>query len=158
VLAEHWRLYNKPSMFVEVEQFALRVRGLGKTLFVIADVPSYKNAPSDIAARIRIIAPRRDHSGLGDLWQSEAEYNRVEAAINRNLADVCQKTGAVLVPLNMAFKEDGHYIAFAQENGRLIPLYSDSHHVSPAGSLRAAHFLLPYVFPEKPSSLAKPDA
>jgi hypothetical protein len=158
ILAEHWRLYNEPSMFVRLVEFAVRVKSMGKTLFLVTDVPSYEKGPSDIAARMRIIPPRKTYLEQGALWQTEAEYDRVEAEINRNLAEVSNRTGAILVPLNRVLKRDGRYIAFDEENGKIIPLYSDDHHVSPAGSLRASRFLMPYLFPEKPTASAKPGA
>jgi hypothetical protein len=159
VLAQRWRLYNNPQMFLRLIEFAHRIEAMGKTLYLVADVPSYnvKRAPSDIAARVRIIPPRQGNSEVKQLRQSESEYNRVEAEINRHLDEVCRKTGASLIPLNLAFKQDDRYIAFAQQNGKTIPLYCDYNHVSPDGSVRAARFLVPYLFPQDRSHSASRD-
>jgi len=161
ILAQRWRLYNTAAAIAQLEEFSLRMRALGKTLYVATDVPSYKKAPSDIAARLRIIPPRGKDSLVEGLWQNEKEYDRLEEAINRELTEVCGRTGAYIIPLNMALKQNDRYIAFAEENGRTIPLYSDYNHLSPAGSLRAARFLMPYLTSARqlfPASAAEPES
>ena len=51
---------------------------------------------------------------LDSYQQSDFEYDREQGEINSKLEGICKKTGAVLIPLHLAFKQDDdHYIATA---------------------------------------------
>jgi hypothetical protein len=65
------------------------------------------------------------------------------------LQEICQKIGAVFLPLHSAFKQDDHHVAFEEQGERTVPLYRDPDHLSMAGSLRAGEFTLPNPFPNK---------
>ncbi len=80
--------------------------------------------------------------------QPDEEYERMQGGINRNLEDVCKKTGAILIPLHLVLKQGDMYMFFDVQDEKHIPLYRDANHPSTEGSLRAAQFILPYVFPE----------
>jgi hypothetical protein len=133
-------------MPLHLEEFAHSVKTAGKTLYLATDVPTYKKAPSDIAARMRIIRPRKGYDDAESLSQSEVEYANRESSLNKKLQGICERVGCKLIPLNLALKEGGRYVAFTEDSGKTIPLYSDYTHVSPAGSIRAARFLMPFVF------------
>lgn len=156
VLASRWvghlhadTASSAPSMYDRIGAFARCVHAMNRTLCILADVPSYDFSPPEMAARIRIITPRYMERGWADGCQEETVYKREQEAINRQLAAVCDQTGAVFIPLYLGFKQHGTYLALAVENGKLVSLYRDRDHLSSAGSVRAARFILPYVFPEE---------
>ncbi len=95
-----------------------------------------------------IITPRRTESGWNG-FQPAMQYDQEQRKINEQLEAVCLKSGAILVPMHLAFKQGDAYHAFGTEYGNRVPLYRDQNHLSPAGSLRAAEFIMPYLFPEK---------
>lgn len=154
VLAEYWsspvarpnRGSADESMFDQLESFSNRIREMGRTLFIVTDVPIRDYAPNDIAARTRIIPPRSVKASW-DLQQSEQEYDRQQGEINRRLRAVCSRTGAVFVPVHLEFKKNNHYIAFDKKDGVLISLYKDRHHLSREGSMQAAPFIMSYLYP-----------
>ncbi len=155
ILAQYWLGYfddnwgkpvNAEAAYAQLEEFAFYIKSKGKTLLIIGDVPNYKWALNDIIARTKIIAPRRMEPEWMSLQQSEQEYCRMQNGINARLEEICRKTGAVFMPLQLAFKENDHYVYFGQENGKTLPLYRDASHLSPDGSLRAAQFILPFLF------------
>ena len=155
ILSEQWLRYDKigddpkkaESVYVQLEEFAHCIKSNGKTLFIVEDVPNYKWPPNEIAARMEIIPPRKMEPEWERFQQSEEEYTRLQKIINARLEAICRKTGAVLIPLHLALKENGNYIAFAEQGEKTVPLYSDGDHLSRAGSLRAAQFIMPYLFP-----------
>lgn len=120
--------------------------------FIVADIPGYdyERAPSDMAARMKIIPPRQRDPAWGYHGQAQAEYERVQGDINRVLENICRKTGAVFVPAHLALKEGAGYISFVTRPDGAIPLYSDANHLTRAGSLRVARFIL--TFPSPPAS------
>ena len=148
LLVQFWGNYDIPQTYARLEKFAAHLTAMGKTLFIATDIPIRKQAPNDIAARQRIIPPRKMEPEWHDGVQSEATHELLQGKINRKLADVGKKTGAVLVPLHLALKQGELYLAFDEQNGKTISLYQDRHHLSPDGSLRAARFIIPYIFPE----------
>lgn len=126
---------------LQVEEFARLVKSTGKAVFIVTDVPWYGYAPCDIAARMKIIAPRNLEPGWNNFQQSEATYQRMQGEVNRKLERVCNKTGAVFVPLHLALKQGDHYIAFDNKHSPAVPLYKDFDHLSLGGSRRAAQFI-----------------
>jgi hypothetical protein len=152
ILAERWanghpsRLHGE-TRDARLEEFARYIRSMGKTLLLVMDVPSYPYVCSDIAARTRIISPRQMRPILDSYQQSNAEYDRVQGKINCELEEISKKSGAVLIPLYLAFKQDDHYVSMEERGGRTVFLYSDTDHLSAAGSLRAARFIMPYLLP-----------
>ena len=155
VLASCWkghasrsRSANAPSLQAQIKEFAACVKAMGKTLYVLTDVPFRDYSPCEMAARTKIIPPRQMYSHWQDGIQAETELEQKQGEINRNLARACQKTGAMLIPLHHAFKRDNHYIAFDKQNDKTIIFYRDTDHLSKAGSLSAARFIFPYLFPE----------
>ena len=142
ILAQMWLAYNNDVEYARLEEFAMHINSMGKTLFILTDTPCYKYSPNDIVARSKIITPR-DKSILAEHYkQTEGEYDRMQGEINRRIQEVCRKTGAVLIPIHRAFFENNGYLAFDAQDGRLIPLYSDNSHLSHEGSLRLSAFVI----------------
>jgi peptidoglycan/LPS O-acetylase OafA/YrhL len=157
LLSELWLRYhesalgpnNAESMEIQLEEFAAHIKSKGKTLWIVADVPNYKYPLNEIAARMQIIRPRKIEPEWASLMQSEGEYNRMQQGVNARLEEICKKTGARIIPLHLAFKEGGSYVYFDKdEDGKPLPLYRDVGHLSPAGSIRAAQFILHYLSSE----------
>jgi peptidoglycan/LPS O-acetylase OafA/YrhL len=152
ILAQRWLKYldragapnNTQLMYAQLEVFALYIKSKGATLIILQDVPNYNFPLNEIVARTKIIQPRIMKKEWS-LQQSEEDYRLIQGGINTRLDEICKKSGAKLIPLQLAFRENGHYIFFAMENGRPIPLYRDSDHLSLPGSLRASEFLIPFL-------------
>jgi len=148
---EYYLKRGKPRdyevVYARLREFALHIRSMGKTLAIATDVPCYRYVLSDIEARRKIIIPRQTEIVLDSRQQAEVEYEREQGEINRNLEEICRQTGAVLIPLHLAFKKDDRYVCFEPEGKGFMPLYIDTNHLSLAGSLRAARFIMPYLFP-----------
>ena len=156
IIFEMWLLHynnlnkykDRESMYVKIEEFAIKIKSMGKKLFIATDVPGYPCNLNEIYAHMKIISPRH----IDPEWeskQSEAKYNRMQGEIiNNKLNEICKRTGAILIPLHLAFKEDNCYIYFEQKDNKTIPLYKDKNHLSLPGSLRAAQFVEPYLFSE----------
>lgn len=153
IIAERWighsTQLSKTNLDVKIEKFIVKLKAMGKRVVIITDIANYSYAPCDIAARLLIISPRWFNPEWDAHLQSEVVYNRSQGEINNKLQKICARTGAIFVPLHLAFKSDKNYIAFEKKDGHIIPLYKDEHHLSRAGSLRAAQFILPYLFSEK---------
>ncbi len=153
VLSESWdrgpqrddNLRRLDARYAQLEAFAATVKSMGKTLFILTDVPHYPFSENEIRARARIVAPRSLEVVLNSRQQPAVEYDRVQGPINAKLAEICRKTGAVLIPLHLAFKQDDRYVCVEDKGGEIISLYRDTDHLSPAGSLRAAGFLMSYL-------------
>jgi hypothetical protein len=131
--------------YAQLEEFALHIKSKGKTLLIVEDVPNHKFPPNEIAARIKIISPRKMEPEWKSFSQSEEEYGHMQNGINARLEEICKKTGAVPIPLHLAFEENGEYITFGKQDGKPVPLYGDADHLSRAGSLRAAKFIMSYL-------------
>jgi hypothetical protein len=134
------------KMYARLEEFALYIKSMKRTLFIATDIPSYPQAPADIEARARIIVPRRANVLVDSEQQSADDYDRVQREINLSLQEICKKTGAVLIPLHLAFKQDDHYVSYEIQRGKTVPLYRDQGHLTAAGSLRAARFIMPVLY------------
>ena len=155
VLAEHWHpLMKDPARYVLLEKFAAHIKGMGKTLFLVGDVPDYVSSPVDRMAKERIIGSRRLPSN-DYARQSEKEYEQGQGETNRKLAAVCRATGAVFIPSHLALKNGDHYVTMMQERGKTTSLYRDTDHLSQSGSLCVARFVMPYLF-SAPSRLGVP--
>jgi peptidoglycan/LPS O-acetylase OafA/YrhL len=156
ILAEQWLRYDKKKdesghtelWDVQLEEFAQYIKSRGKTLLIVEDIPNHKYALNDIAARMEIIPSRKMEPEWQSFRQTDDEYSRTGGRVNTRLEEICRKTGAIPVPLYLAFKEDGNYVYFDKQNGKVVPLYRDDDHLSQAGSLRAAQFILPYLSEE----------
>ena len=157
ILAERWFLYcdsskykpeNIEAVYTQLEEFSTYVISKGKRLLIVGDVPNHKWALADIAARTNIIAPRKMEPEWLSLQQTEEEYSRMQGYIDTRLEEICKKTGAVFVPLHLALKKNSCYIYFDPKNEKPFPLYTDANHLSSEGSLRAAQFMIPRLFPE----------
>ena len=151
VLAERWsspRQLSNGRRFTQIEEFSLRVRAMKKSLFIISDNPNFTYTPCDIAARMKIIQPRHVYPEWKNCIQTEEEYTRMQGEINSELDAICKRTGAVRIPLQMAFKQPEGYISFVMKDNGSVQLYTDDNHLSSEGSLRAAEFIIPYLFPE----------
>jgi peptidoglycan/LPS O-acetylase OafA/YrhL len=156
VIAQQWVRYaenwagnkNTESMYAQLTEFASYVRSKNKTLFIVEDIPNYKYLLNEMVARMQIIQPRKMDPEWERLYQSEEDYHRTQGSINAQLKAICEKTGAVLIPLQLAFKENSRYIYFDEQAIKRTSLYIDSNHLSREGSLRAARFIEPYLFPE----------
>ena len=152
VLAQYWRsyagdLFDTEATYADLEEFAYAMQSMGKTLFVLADVPVRGYDPRELLVKQRIIPERGGAKGRKGV-QSIEEYSELQGQINLELEMICKKTGAVFVPMHEALKFNNQYIAFHHNDGSLVPLYLDSNHLSPEGSLLAAKFLMPYIFPD----------
>jgi hypothetical protein len=160
ILVQHWLLYLSGEQqasedierrYTQLEEFAFHIKSKGKRLLIVEGVPDHKYSLNEILARMAIVSPRRLEPEWKSLLQTEEEYNLMQKNINLRLDEICRKTGAVSIPLNLAFKENGNYIYFDTVGERLIPLYREHSHLSKAGSLRAAQFMMPWLLPA-PSS------
>ena len=130
-----------------LERFARQLKAMHKTLYIATDNPAYDFSPCEIAAKMEIIAPRQ-MKAKWDGWQSRSEYEVMQGRINSRLAEVCQKTGAIFIPLHLAMTEGAGFPAFMEKDGIRIPLYRDALHRSFYGAQQAAPFVMPYLFPE----------
>jgi len=153
ILAQKWLAYcnrndgpdNQESVYDRLEEFARCVKSKGRTLLIVEDIPNHKYSLIDIAARMEIIAPRKMEPEWESLQQTGEEYDRMQNGINVRLDEICGKTGAVPIPLQLAFRKDGNYIYSDMDNDRIRRmLYSDADHLSQAGSLCAARFIMGY--------------
>ena len=81
--------------------------------------------------------------------QSLQEYLRMQGEINARIRDICNDTGAVYVPLHLGLLEGDFFPVFEKTDETALSLYRDNNHLSLYGSLRAAQFIMPYLFPEK---------
>ncbi|MBL0210408.1 MAG: acyltransferase family protein [Holophagaceae bacterium] len=155
VMAESWsEMITKrgnqdyQTILDQVEEFTLKIQSMNKTLYIVTDIPIRNYNPIDIAAKMTIIPPRKlKHEWINGL-QSEVEYEQRQGYINRQLKNLCHKTGAVLVPMHIALKRENQFIAFEHKNGHIVPLYMDGGHLSPDGSLLASKFIMLYLFPD----------
>jgi len=154
ILVERWlrKEWNNPRdvalTCAKIEDFSDYLKTKNKILFIVTDIPNYQYPLNEIAARMQIIKPRRVEPGWIKMEQSEELYNRTQGLpINQALDKICKQMGSKLIPLHLFLKEDNHYIFFDKQNGKTIPLYRDADHLSQAGSLRAAQFMMPYLFP-----------
>jgi peptidoglycan/LPS O-acetylase OafA/YrhL len=154
ILAQMWRrsldsedqAQPTDARLVRLEEFSACIKSMGKILLITTDIPHYRCALADIEARTRIIAPRDWKIVLDSRQQSDSEYGRLQGGINGRLEAICKKTGAVLIPLHLAFKEGDRYGCFKERRGGdIIPLYRDRDHLSMAGSIIAARFLPGYL-------------
>jgi hypothetical protein len=154
ILVQYWidrdrlsQIQKGVPIYDRLEQFALYIRSLNYTLYITTDNPFRDFSPGDIAAKIRIITPRHMEAKW-DGKQSKSEYDHMQGKMNQQLAELCQKTGAVLIPLHLGLLRGDYYPAFMEENGKTVPLYRDENHLSLYGSLQAAQFVMPYLFPK----------
>jgi len=151
LLLQDWtyHLHQSPTpevLYQQLEQFAIHARSLHKTLYIATDNPIRDFSPVDLAARMLIITPRHPEATWAGR-QSFSDYNRMQGTINLRLAELCRNTGAILLPLHQALVKDGFFPAFADQHGRLIPLYQDESHLSFYGSQVAAEFVFSRLFP-----------
>ena len=151
VLVQYWCRYMKTTDGYEaLDAFSARLKTMGKSLLIVADIPNYAGSPVDNVDRLakgKIIGCRRLPPD-GYMRQSVTEYETQQGEINRHLETICRKNGAVFVPLYQALKRGDDYGAILEQDGKIVSLYRDNDHLSRNGSLRAARFLVPYLFPE----------
>lgn len=155
ILAQMWSAHTKSgdpgseevsqAMYRRLEEFVFHIKSMEKKIVILTDTPCYKHSPNDIIARTKIITPRDKNIEKEYRGQSDVEYTLSQGEINFRLEEVCRKTGAILIPLHMAFKAPGCYVAFEEAGLKDIPLYSDASHLSYAGSLRAAQFIMTHL-------------
>jgi len=153
ILTQRWLLYRNSRQWERLMEFAQCITEMGKALYILTDIPQIIDLPigEEMMPRMAILTPRRMETGCGwDGYYSQEFYIQQQGEINRQLQAVCEQTGAVLVPLHLAFKqEDGRYKAFEIRDGRYVALYKDGNHLSWEGSLKAGQFIAPYIFPWK---------
>jgi len=149
ILTEFWKpcMEGDANSYARLEEFACRIKAMGKTLFVVADIPCYTFSPVDRLAKEKIVGPRRLPTD-DYVRQSFFAYGQAQGEVNRRMEAICKKTGAVFIPMFMAFKEEDAFVSVEKVGTGRVSLYRDDHHLSQAGSLRAARFLMPYLFPE----------
>lgn len=148
ILAQGWFYLlrtkaDSDSNLRKLEAFAHEMRRRHKTLYITSDVPLFNN--TDIAARSAIIAPRRMHVGW-DGTLTQQQHDEAQGQFNSLLKHICHCTGAVFVPVHLAFVEGDRYVAFEEHGSRKIALYRNNDHVSVQGAIRAIRFLMPRVF------------
>jgi hypothetical protein len=158
ILVERWlrkdwsNSREAESICAKVEEFVRYLKANNKTAFIVTDVPNYDCPLNEMAARMEIITPRQVESPWIARGQSAVKYSRMQGQpINQRLATICKKTGAILIPLHLSLKEDDRYLFFENQNSKSIPLYRDLDHLSQAGSLRAAQFMMPFLFRDNAS-------
>lgn len=153
ILAERWlrslgvsvKPENAKVSWDKLEAFARLMQARHIKLYIVTDVPNHGDSPCDIAARVKIFPPRHRLPEWTDFVQSEADFQAMQGAINARLAALCAGTGAVFIPLHQAFKGSHGYVSSESRNGVTEPLYRDDHHLTRAGSLLAARFIVPYL-------------
>jgi len=147
VLAQRWKRKAYDWPWEELVQFALHIQEMGKTLYILTDVPAIAIYNEEMMPRVAMFAPRRMEAGW-DGYYSQEDYDRQQGEINRQLQAVCDRTGAVLVPLHLMLKQDDErYKLFELRDGRHVALYRDGSHLSVEGSLKAGEFLVPALCP-----------
>jgi peptidoglycan/LPS O-acetylase OafA/YrhL len=155
ILAEMWSrslaVQNQSQEFVyeRLIEYATQVKAMNKTLYIVTDIASYPYVAQEIEVKSRIVGlPRGRDILLKSRQQSQVDYDQKQGEINRKLEEVCNKTGAVLIPLHLALKLNDSYISCEVKDGRYVPLYRDTNHLSMEGSMRAAQFIMSYLFPD----------
>ena len=147
VIAEYWpKLFESGDAYIKLEAFARVIAHMHRKLYIVTNVPVYANSPADIAARLSLIPPRKLNAEfLG--YKYANQYNMDQQAINIKLKQISLRTGAVIIPIHMAFKANDRYICRESKGGLFTPLYMDTNHLSPYGSNRAAKLIMRYLFP-----------
>ena len=141
---------SQDLFYFQLTKFATRIQSLNKTLFIVSDIACNSYVDLNVEPKMRIVgAPRRSEIIVNSRLQSQDEYARMQGEINRKLEEICKKTGAIFIPLHLAFKQGNGYIFFDEKRGVPVPLYRDYSHLSREGSLRAARFIMPYLVPER---------
>lgn len=147
VIAEYWPKLTEPGdAYTRLEEFANTMTSMNRKLYIVTNVPVYTDSPADITARLSMIEPRK----LNTEWQgykSVKQFDREQADINNKLEQISTKTGAIIVPIHMAFRTNEGYICREEVDGHFQPLYMDKDHLSPYGSNRAAKLLMRYLYP-----------
>lgn len=146
-LSRHTKNHTEERVYAKLETYSRHIQSLGKTLFIATDIPHFQHNAFDIEARRRIIPPRDLELSQKILRQTEDEYKRQQGEINRRLEKICNETGAILIPLHLAFQQGNYYSSFEIRNNKTVPLYRDNDHLSIAGSLRAAQFIMSRITP-----------
>ncbi len=143
ILAQFWSNISQPElMYEQLEEFSLLMKEMKKKLYILTDPPVYDFNVTEMVAKELIFPPRKSLNRMREL----AEYENRQGEINRNLEKLCERTGAVLVPIHIALLRDSGYIAFEHSSGKLVPLYRDGNHLSPEGSLLVGNYIYPYLF------------
>lgn len=155
ILVQRWLLHDWSNstkvglLLSQLEKFNNHLKTKGKTLFILTDVPNFNYTLNDIAARLQIVRARKMIPEWETFRQSEEAYAaRQDGPINMRLQEMCKQIKAVLVPLHLSLKEGDGFLFFSKPNNKIVPLYRDADHLSQAGSLRAAQFIMPYIFPK----------
>ncbi len=154
VLSQYWSYSESvraagiaESVCEKLEKFALQIKAMNIKMYIVTDNPVRDFSPGDIAAKLKIISPRR----IEPKWdgrQSKTEYDVKQGKVNRQLAEVCQKTGSTLIPLHLGLLEGAGYPAYVEQNNQVFPLYRDENHLSPYGARQVAQFIIPLLFSE----------
>jgi peptidoglycan/LPS O-acetylase OafA/YrhL len=133
------------ATMVRLEKFVIALRGRGKKVYVLMDVPTFKTSYTWDEPRMRIISPRRGRPPLDSYAQSMSDYREDQGEINQLLRDLCGRTQAILIPLPAFLKVGQQLSSLECRNGAEVPLFYDLHHFSRQGSIRAASYLLPII-------------
>lgn len=147
VLSQCWSGYYKregDAMYPKLEAFVERMRSDGYQVFIATDIPSYGKAPNEIAARMQICTPRAGFSPEIYMGKSEVAYGEEQGCINKQLAAIANRQGAVLIPAHMALF-DGHKFVTTLATPHMpvpSPMYRDENHLSYAGSEQVSRFIL----------------
>lgn len=152
VLAQYWPVDgSKKDVELTMEyirEFSKEVGSSGRQLYICADIPQRDYSPTDMAAKQMILPWNR----VDDVfWVSRLpldQYHKKSGEFNKRLRSICSKTGAIYVPLYEALRKDDCYIAFDGHADSAVPLYVDTNHLSPEGSLLVAKFMCSYIFRE----------
>jgi len=143
---------HREASYRQIEVFSRQISSMGKQLLIATDIPEYQDSFHELQGRAKIIAPRNTMVLEAASQQTEHQYATTQGEICNRLSRLCHENGAVLVPLHLAFKQNGNYVTVDQQDNKKVILYRDQHHLTKPGSLRAAQFIMPYMFSEDASN------
>lgn len=147
IIVEMWaRSFSsqpKDVVYAQLEEYCKLLRSRNKIVILVSDIPFSNVDFLAIEARKKIIEPRQKFAC--SFQQSEVEYDQVQGEFNLGLKNICNKTGALFIPLNLALKRGQNYDFCDVQDGKIIQLYKDASHLSQDGSLYAAKFIMPYI-------------
>lgn len=150
VIAQNWDGYAKGhgGYFHDIAgikkaliQFSSELRQLNKKLIIIECIPTHEFALNDIAARMRMRAPRVIKSEWLSLHQPFETYEAEQGKLNTMIREVAVATGSVCFPIQNSLVSSGGYKYFLDPTREGAPLYKDSGHLSQLGSKIAASYL-----------------
>ena len=157
ILIQNWKGYMNdtirfPDVYNKFDNFAHEIHKSKRKLYILSDFPVQQTP--DLQAKLQMISPRRMEPGWNGLADKDNDNKKMKV-INTQLKKMSNNTSSTFVPIHLAFLQKGNYVSFEQEKGNRVYLYRDTNHLAPEGSLRAARFLMSYLYQDVSSGANK---